>query len=892
MTRKTSHTKGRDWGWCFRFLSTTHVLFLTMALVAGSHSEALGGSMYIGGIPEYGPIVRDQYAPQVAYDGSNFLVVWEDDRAAEFGPAGRDIYGARVTASGVVLDSAGIHICGAPRVQKAADVAFGSGVYLVVWQDHRTEPSKIYGCRLSPDGEVLDPDGFRISTGGGNKLAPSVGFDGTNFMVVWSDYRNGNGDIYFARVSPSGEVLDTEGVPVCLANTHQTYPTVAFGGDQYLVVWQDSRDGNNDIYGARVATDGSVIDSTGGFVISDGTGSQESPEISFGDGQYLVVWQDSRAGSFDIYGARVTTDAAVLDTAGITINTDADVQELPAASYDSDNFLVVWRSAAGSVKIRAARVTPNGEVLDPDGIGISLSSRQIVRTPAVAFGGGHHLVVWADVRSSAPNYYFDIFGARVDPSGTVLDDIWVSLSAREQLCPDVAFGETNYMFVWRERRSTWFGYEDDAIYAARVTQDGTLLDPLRILLAAPGYPSSRSYNWEPAVAYGDSVYLAVWHYLGPGSYPVRGKRILADGTVLDSLPILITDTEYDYEDALGRNLDVEFGKDEFLVVWCRDTEGSPVDIYGARIDAEGTIVQTDIPIVADEYSNVKPRLAFDGNNYILVWQVAGGIACMGLGPHAGYGWGPIWYEASYADNPVVASGPENYLVVWEEGRNAPRRICAGRIAHGGFPLDEVGFVVSTVSCNNARPSVTFDGANYVIVWRDTRGNDGNIYAARVSPDGTVLDPGGFPLVEMEFDQYMPVIAHGINDDLVGFMSLTDPPYGAFRMWALALSSVSGLAPGNNARNQSDRSISVWPNPSPGTVNIYLNLSCSSPIDVDIYDVRGRLVRSLLSSPSAQGCTLVSWDAICSDGTTVAPGVYLCIVRAGSNRWVKKIVIAQ
>ncbi len=66
-------------------------------------------------------------------------------------------------------------------------------------------------ARVSASGEVLDPAGFVISARTTNETAPAVAFDGTNYLVVWQDHRIGSGNIFAARVAPSGTVLDPNG---------------------------------------------------------------------------------------------------------------------------------------------------------------------------------------------------------------------------------------------------------------------------------------------------------------------------------------------------------------------------------------------------------------------------------------------------------------------------------------------------------------------------------------------------------------------------------------------------------------------------------------------------------------------------------------------------------
>ena len=62
-----------------------------------------------------------------------------------------------------------------------------TGVYFVAWSDTRSMTNfQVFGTRISPGGAVLDPDGIMLNAPGVYSYGPSVVFDGTNFLVVFS----------------------------------------------------------------------------------------------------------------------------------------------------------------------------------------------------------------------------------------------------------------------------------------------------------------------------------------------------------------------------------------------------------------------------------------------------------------------------------------------------------------------------------------------------------------------------------------------------------------------------------------------------------------------------------------------------------------------------------
>lgn len=149
-----------------------------------------------------------------------------------------------------------------PRLDQADQrwpaVAAGKGVYLVVWQEGEAmagpRDTNIFAVRVRADGAPLDSQPIAVCTAKHHQAYPSVCYDGTNFVVAWQDFRSGKDwDIYAARITPEGKVLDPDGVGVALAAGNQIYPALACNDSETLLVWSDLRpaQGVPEAYGLR-----------------------------------------------------------------------------------------------------------------------------------------------------------------------------------------------------------------------------------------------------------------------------------------------------------------------------------------------------------------------------------------------------------------------------------------------------------------------------------------------------------------------------------------------------------------------------------------------------------------------------------------------------------------
>ncbi|UCF80506.1 MAG: hypothetical protein JSV08_08350 [Acidobacteriota bacterium] len=748
----------------------------------------VGPEILVDPSPVIGPASGNQEVPSVASNGTDYFVAWEDRRNG----TDDDIYGARVTSDGTVLDPMGIRITTTTNGQWDPSVASNGTDYFVAWW----VSGNIYGARVASDGTVLDPFPFDIavSTAAGTQRNPSTASNGTDYFVVWEDERNGaDFDIYGARVRASDGLLldgpsDTGGIAVSTAAIWQEYPSVASNGTDYFVAWQDYRNWattDYDIYGARVrASDGLLLDGppdTGGIAVSTAADDQEDPSVASNGTDYFVAWQDSRnygASKYDIYGTRVTSDGTVLDSTGIAVSTATNHESTPSVASNGTNYFVAWEdSRSGSWDIYGARVASNGTVLDPAGIAVSTAASNQYN-PSVASNGTDYFIAW--------NQYlvgYDVYGARVASNGTVLDPtgITVSTTASGQIAPSAASNGTDYFVAWQENRN---GTDFD-IYGARVASDGTVLDSSGIALSTAADDQER-----PSVASNGTDYFVAWaDYRSGTNLDIYGARVTSAGAVLDPAGIAVsTAADMQYWPSVASN-----GTDYF-VAWYDKRNGTDTDIYGARVrafdgylhdgppDTGGIAVST----AADDQS--VPSAASNGTDYFVAWddwRNDGGCFCDwdiygARVTSAGTVLDPAGIAVStVADGympPSVASNGTDYFVAWVDERNWATTgwdIYGARVTSVGTVLDPAGIAVSTASGSQTYYSAASNGTDYFVAWDD---NGNNIYGTRVASDGTVLDAAGLLIQQsLSKDQPLAVAYSSCGKYLVAYIRFHDDP---------------------------------------------------------------------------------------------------------------------
>lgn len=335
----------------------------------------------------------------VAFNGEVYLIVWQDSRNAA---TTNDIYGTRVSQSGEVLDPDGIALCTATAVQSLPRVAACGDQFLVVWNDLRNGPSSdVYGARVTGEGTVLDPNGFPIAVGPAGQSVPNVAANTSKWLVIWRDMTGDtNGDIFGSFIQTNGTISAPAGFTVSGAGAAQSMPALASNGTDFFAAWHDFRDLNPqelNVYGTRITSAG-VVTTPAGLLIAGGDQNQWFPNVASAGGDFLVLWDDRRNGNADVYAARISASGTLL-AGNIPISVSPGNQRDPFAVGDGTNYFIVWtddRNTATGYDIYGTELGVNNQVFDPAGWPINRHP-STQDHPAIAAGLGHQFLIvhWA-----------------------------------------------------------------------------------------------------------------------------------------------------------------------------------------------------------------------------------------------------------------------------------------------------------------------------------------------------------------------------------------------------------------------------------------------------------------------------------------------------------------
>jgi len=353
-----------------------------------------------------------QTRPALAAGAGGYALAFESESSGA-----RRILAHRLDQDGMALDPEPFELASGTNLAVSRPcVAWNGSNYLFAW----SENGSILARRMLPDGTFLDPSPFAVMPG----TMPAVAALGEIFLLAATDAPSNPQFrfLYAARVDgTTGAVLDSP--PFFAGQYFAQLPRVTAFQDRWMIVWQRNfshDDPHSEVAINIVFPDGTQSGELPTFIQGG------LPDVAAADDMALIAFRSGSPASAynDVRGMRIAPDGTLLDNTlfGFDIAAIPLIKQLdPRVVWTGSEFVVGWQDTRDQVAffdlrtdVFGARVTLGAEVLDPLGFPIARAGRpQAQVSLAVPAGGGSLLAALASFDDAAPHASYRIVTSEV-----------------------------------------------------------------------------------------------------------------------------------------------------------------------------------------------------------------------------------------------------------------------------------------------------------------------------------------------------------------------------------------------------------------------------------------------------------------------------------------------
>lgn len=577
----------------------------------------------------------------------------------------------------------------------------GSGNFIIAWLDTRNGDKDIYAQRYGCD-RIAQGANFRVNDDDGIAVQdhPAVAVDNSgNFIITWEDNRNGNNDIFAQRYTSNGEIIGSNfQVNHDIENEAQRLPAIAMNGEgKFVITWDQEYNTDYDIYAQQYKSDGTV-DGNNFLVNDEGIWAwQRCPAVAMSDsGNYVITWCDGRNGSSDVYFQLFSSN-------GLPMGTNYQVKEeigyhnqgLPAIAIDgAGNFIITWDGFyENDGDVFARRFNSTGEAIGADFQINDNSTNAWQGYPSIAAcDSGNFLITWIDDRDGD----IGVYAQRFDNSSIAL----------------------GLNFRINDFNDNVWSYHSWVVTRVAVSDSGNFI-----------------ISWEEQ-SNGDSDIFAQYY----------NKNGIAEDNVI------LVNEDNGYENQGFPAIAVD-GFNNYLITWEDERNGdNDYDIYAQWYNSKNVKQGNNFRVNDDngKSGQRKPTVAADkAGNFVITWQDerigAGGIYAQRY-KYTGVAVGDNFMvndgsNSGYGQTPSIAmDGTGNFIITWYKEGYDVSGIYARRFNRFGAALGPEFRVNDTNEKEyNSAPAVAMDSlGNFVITWEKEKDYDFHIYAQRYNCNGEAI----------------------------------------------------------------------------------------------------------------------------------------------------------
>ena len=775
--------------------------------------------------------------------------------------------------------------------------------FLIIWSDTRSGYS-IIGQIIDEQGDFIGGN-FNIDDEGNSayKAYPSIAGNGNEFVVSWTDARNGyNYDIYAQRLDISGNKIGANFIVNQDSQAVSKYfSSIALNDSgSFLVSWQAKANGENKIYSVAMDKDNNIISNQAmlndsAAVVSNAYG----PSTTKSSNGFFTVWYTYAESKYSIIGQFSDSTGAKLDSNLIVNDESASYRYYPtAASNSMGNIVVTWVDYRSGSKVYAQKLKNNlpsgnnfeisekeynssktylasalnndgsflshwldssepteyriyARRIDSDNNPISASQRidddlfsSAEESPSLeVFEDGSFIVLWTDRRLKNTRPYFQRYDKDANPVG---ENIAVSKSGYQSNPRIVKLKNQTYLILWREYSST--DGRKYNIYAQKYFSTGETIGEK--FVASDLDLLGDVYNFEVA-SNSTGMYAVGWEHRINGTRRIYAKSFSSDGNIAAQTQLVSVDTT-----KINNLPDIAISSSGAFAVTYYCQNPGRYDIYLNRFNSEGNAMDSTI-VVNDNLNNAynyRPKISINSND-----------------------------EA---------------IIAWEDGRN-PRGIYFQK--YENIDSAELFAVIDSnkkaveYALSSYYPSVSLnDSGNFAISWEEFTNNKRDIKTKLFNSDGIPLGDEFYISASTERNQEQATVVFALDKIYYAWEDNHEPGVG-YDIWANVFNFEDIFTDIDDSNEQLPKEFSLkqnYPNPfNPSTIIEYtvpnvMDAKFAS-ITLKVYDILGREIKVLLNKYQQPGNYKIEFNAL-----GLASGMYFYKLEVGNFSEVKKMLLLK
>jgi hypothetical protein len=286
-----------------------------------------------------------------------------------------------------------------------------------------------------------------------NPMMVSDGAGGA--IVVWEDYRSSDWNIYAQRIDGAGMPLWAEDgvLVVSVSGADSLMQVVAGGAGEAIILWKRG----TSMYAQKIDAAGTKLWTSGGKRIYTNTAPPFNPVmIADGGGGAIVAWIETRSGTKNVYAQRLAHDGTLMwtDPGGITVSAAAGNESDPRIASDGAGgaLIAFVNNATATPNVYVQRVRSSGAIWGSGGVAVGTNVYPRLNPAIASDGDGGAIVAW-EIGSSGDA----IFALRIYATGALAwgsGGVVVCYVDEEQTAPEILEdGAGGAVVIWRDMRS-------------------------------------------------------------------------------------------------------------------------------------------------------------------------------------------------------------------------------------------------------------------------------------------------------------------------------------------------------------------------------------------------------------------------------------------------------